>query len=296
MENKIKKEYLTRLNKVLSYIQKNIDKKLTLNQLSRVAFFSPFHFHRIFSAYMGESINSYIRRVKLDNSALKLKYTNESIFDIAFSCGFETSSAYSRAFRQQFGLTPTKFRLKNNTNKNLKLQKEYKGYLKEICMKSFKGIKQIPDTQVLFVQRTGFYRKIFDETWHILLEYAKNLDIIDENTKYISICLDDPEITPVEKLRYNACITFNGNLAPSSDISIKTIQGGKYAVFLHEGSYKTLYQTYDAMLLEWLPNNYDKFDKEHNILRDVPCFEILNKDFLNTKPDDLKTEIYLPVV
>lgn len=286
----IKSKYSKGINDVINYIQSNIDEKLSLKELAEIAKFSPYHFHRIFSANVGESLSSYIKRIKLDNSALKLKYTNENISDIAMSCGYESTSAYAKAFKQEFCLTASEFRLKFDDNND-----EYMKQLKKISEDSYQEIKDIQDIKRLFTQSYGPYRKVFDEAWTELLTFANSKNLINENTKYIAICLDDPDITAQAKLRYQACITYDGNDINEDNFAVKTIPGGKHAIFRHKGSYETLYKTYDAALLYWMQHNYEKFNFDFDILRDVPCFEVLNADFLNTKPEDLVTDIYIPV-
>ncbi len=99
-------DHKERLNRVLIYIQENINSPMSLETLSGVAFFSPFHFHRIFKAFVGETVNDYIRRIRLEHAALKLSYSYETITSIALASGYETPSAFTKAFRQHFGKIP----------------------------------------------------------------------------------------------------------------------------------------------------------------------------------------------
>lgn len=93
------KDHNERLNRVLIYIQENIGTRLSLETLADIACFSPFHFHRIFAAYVGETLNAYCCRLRLENAAMKLIYTKELITSIAMSAGYETSVAFAKAFR-----------------------------------------------------------------------------------------------------------------------------------------------------------------------------------------------------
>ena len=67
--NRYQKEYIYRINRVIDFIEANIDKELTLEKLSEVANFSPFHFHRIFSAFTGETLNGFIKRKRIERAA-----------------------------------------------------------------------------------------------------------------------------------------------------------------------------------------------------------------------------------
>jgi len=78
-------------------------------------------------------------------------------------------------------------------------------------------------------------------------------------------------------------------LKPSGEVFIKDIGGAKYAVFLHKGAYEGLKSTYDS-IGDWIVQSGAE-------LRDEPLFErYLNRDPRRTKPENLRTEIYIPVV
>lgn len=282
-----KTEYVNSLNKVLVFIQSNIDRKLSLQELSEVAGFSCFHFHRIFSAFVGESPGSYIRRLTLEKSARMLAYSDKSITDISFENGFETPSSYSRAFKKVFGVSPSEY--KNTVPVVLKSNEEYQKVLKELVMQNFLGIKELEDMNVLYVRKTGNYEEAACQAWSVLMKYCYSNKIRMEGTKCIGIGYDDPSITPENKLRYDACITCEDDIKVEGEISTQIIKGGKYAVFLHKGSYKNLNETYRAIFMEWVPSNGKQ-------VANKPSFELyLNRDPRRTKPENLRTEIYIPI-
>jgi len=98
MKESTREDYVRLVYKVVFYIEQNADKELSLEELSRIAEFSKYHFHRIFKAVMGENIGDFIARVRLVYSAWKLK-TELKITDVALSCGFETNASFSKAFK-----------------------------------------------------------------------------------------------------------------------------------------------------------------------------------------------------
>jgi len=93
-------QYRQRINRVMHYIQAHLDQPLRLNRLADIGHFSPYHFHRIFSAYVGETVAEYIRRLRLARAVRELIGTNLTITDIALQAGYETHSAFSKALRQ----------------------------------------------------------------------------------------------------------------------------------------------------------------------------------------------------
>ena len=105
--------YKTSINRVIDYIQANLSEDLSLKQLSEIACYSQFHFNRIFSSYMGESVYQYIKRVRLEKSAeLLLANSQESVTEIALMCGFENSSSFAKSFKSHFRMTATEWRNK----------------------------------------------------------------------------------------------------------------------------------------------------------------------------------------
>ena len=114
-------EYTARINRVMDHIEQNLDKELTLQELARVANFSRFHFHRIFSGMMGEPLNQFILRLRLTKAGQQLlDLTNKSITEIALDCGFSSSAAFARAFKQRYEMSASSWRERggNQDSKN----------------------------------------------------------------------------------------------------------------------------------------------------------------------------------
>lgn len=103
-------EYETRLFKVQTYIQHHLNHDLGLKELAKVACFSPFHFHRIFSTMVGVSLKEYIRRVRLESAARLLFTTDKNISLVATDTGYKNNQSFSRAFKEHFGTSPRNYR------------------------------------------------------------------------------------------------------------------------------------------------------------------------------------------
>jgi AraC family transcriptional regulator len=102
--------YTERINEVTQYIREHIDEPLNREVLAAVAGFSVPHFHRIFTAHVGENIASYVRRVRLERAGRKLRMGAVDITEVALAAGYDTHAAFSKAFKQHFGLSPNEFR------------------------------------------------------------------------------------------------------------------------------------------------------------------------------------------
>jgi AraC family transcriptional regulator len=101
------------IEEVMKYIRAHISEPLDRETLAAVAGFSVPHFHRIFTAHVGESAISYVRRARLERAARKLRMGAVDITEVALAAGYDTHAAFGKAFKQQFGLSPSEFRQLN---------------------------------------------------------------------------------------------------------------------------------------------------------------------------------------
>ena len=100
-----KNYYEERVNRVLDYILQHLDGDLSQNKLARVSHFSPLHFHRVFQGVTGETLNSFVRRARLEKAAQLMKAAPaRRITDIALEVGFAGLAEFSRAFKAHFGI------------------------------------------------------------------------------------------------------------------------------------------------------------------------------------------------
>lgn len=289
MKERTINDYCERLNRVLVFIGENLDQPLSLTRLAEVACFSPFHFHRLFAAHLGETLHDHVRRLRLERAALRLAHTGDSVTDIALTAGFETPANFTRAFREHFGLNPTTFRESGwkrqalTTSLDSSLNREEKTFM------LLPEMKKIEEIKVLFIRRTGPYGEAAAAAWGALMGFAYSRRLMTGETLLVGISHDNPHITPENHIRYDACITFPGEIKPEGEVGIENIAGGRYAVFLHRGPHEGLGATYDAIFTGWLPAGGAR-------LREAPCFEVyLNRDPRRTKPENLRTQVWVPV-
>ncbi|MHC4725656.1 MAG: AraC family transcriptional regulator [Planctomycetota bacterium] len=276
------------------FIQKNLDRELSLEELAKKSYFSIFHFHRIFKAVVGESLQEHIRRLRLERAASHLKHTDESIINIAFDAGYQTHEAFTRAFKAIFGCSPSGFRTNNTNSQRILDQYECEKKIDKGSKNLVNGdeimeveIQDIEPMRVAFVRHVGPYNQV-GKAWDTLCTHLGKEGCLGSGSKFIGICYDNPEVTPPEKIRYDACITVDESFVPQDEIAVQTIGGGEYAVTTHFGPYDKLSQTYSRLFRDWLM----KSDRE---IRQEPCMEFYLNDPDSTEPDDLLTDIYLPL-
>jgi len=102
--------YHDAIQAVQHYIREHLDEPLNRAVLAAIANFSVPHFHRIFTGCVGENIASYVRRVRLERAGRKLRMGAVDITEVALAAGYKSHAAFGKAFKQQFGLSPSEFR------------------------------------------------------------------------------------------------------------------------------------------------------------------------------------------
>lgn len=103
------KEQIQAVQKMQDYIEKNLDGDINMADLARVSCFSPWHSYRLFKSLTGFTPADYIRRLRLSQSATKLRTENRRIVDVAFEMGFGSVDGYTRAFYREFGCNPKEY-------------------------------------------------------------------------------------------------------------------------------------------------------------------------------------------
>src|ERR1035438_7696056 len=103
-------DYHERILRTLAHIQAHLDDAPDLDELACVACFSPYHFHRVFRGLVGEPVQEHVRRLRLERAAHRLKLQDEAVTSVALDAGYESHEAFTRAFHNMFGMSPTQFR------------------------------------------------------------------------------------------------------------------------------------------------------------------------------------------
>lgn len=284
-QNNVQHDYRERINRVLLYIDEHLGERLNLDTLASVSCFSPFHFHRIMRAHLNESLGSYVIRQRMQAAALLLEYSDKTVSGIAYEIGYETPSSLTKAFKNSFGVSPSEFR--ESKAKLKRVERNILFNLKETDMNLNPEIRQIDDMKVIYIQAIGDYNNV-GPAWGRLCEFAGRRGLFGPQTKMFGLSHDDPEITEASKLRYDACIAINKEMEPEGEIGVKTVAGGKYAVFVHKGPYRELQKSYNDIFRNWLPESKCELGES------APLEFYLN-DPDKVEAEDLRTEICVPI-
>lgn len=262
--------YHKRINKVIDYVNKHLNRSVSLEELAAVAFFSPYHFHRIFMAMTGESINDFTNRLRLEKSARLLKFSKNTISHIAYECGFSSPSTLSRSFKQYFGQSPSTYRKTGKIEKS-KIRKELypmDQYHCDVIADELKNdfqveVKQFPKRRIAYIRVTnsfeeGVVLKAFEE----MINWSKKMNLFDSE-QIFGMSKDDPFVTPKEKYSYEVCITIPENFEMDSKNYMETmiLPRSRYAVASVSGDFNKVATTTNYLYNDWLINS--KYEPEH---------------------------------
>ena len=143
------------------------------------------------------------------------------------------------------------------------------------------------NVRVAFVRHTGPYDQC-GAAWGKLCSHLGAAGLLGGSPRFIGLSYDDPEVTPADKIRYDACVEVDDSFQPEGEIGVQVLPGGDFARTTHFGPYENLKHTYAALLGQWLPEAGRKFKIE-------PTREVYLNDPESTDPQDLVTDIFLPL-
>lgn len=100
-------EWIERLNSSINYMEENIKRTIDLEEVSKIACCSTYHFQRMFAYIADIPLSEYIRRRKMSLAAVDLQSGNEKVIDISLKYGYDSPTAFNRAFKSVHGITPS---------------------------------------------------------------------------------------------------------------------------------------------------------------------------------------------
>ena len=277
-----REEYQKCVNAVVDYINLHLGEEIDLKSLAKISHFSPFYFHRIMKAFLGEPVGTFIVRTRTETAARLLRYTDLPIADIAYRIGYSSSSSLSKVFKQFYGISPLEYR----NNKNFVIMKPAIIH-SEIKLK--REIKELPVRNMIYIRLFGDYKlNDYCGTWMRLQQFVQEEKLPMGEVMPYCIFHDDPKVTPIEKLRTDVCMVMPAAVTPKGNIGFKQLPAGRYAIFLYKGSYEHLQSVYDTIYGKYIPEMECTF-------RDEASAERYLNHPADTAPDELLTEIYIPI-
>lgn len=280
------KTYAQRFERVFEYIEQHLDEPLSVEELSRVAHFSKFHFHRQFSQYVGIGVSAFVRLQRLKRASYQLVFSRERVIDIALEAGFESPEAFARAFRQTFGQSPSQFRKFPRWqpwNERVRLPPRERSEKMDV------KIVEFAETKVALLTHRGAPERVNDSA-RIFIKWRKQSGLSPVKTsRTFGLVYGNPDTTPAEEFRFDICGEVSKPVPSNPQgVANSAIPAGRCAVVRHHGSHERLEESIYHLYREWLPGSSEE-------VRDFPLFFHYLNLFPEVAEHELVTDIYLPL-
>jgi AraC family transcriptional regulator len=280
--------YTARFSKVLDYIETHLNEPLSVEQLSQVANFSKFHFHRQFAEYTGVCVARYILLLRLRRATYRLVFTPPTrIIDIALDAGFENPESFTRAFKNTFGQSPSAFRRQPDWDTWHTCYHFHKPERKKTMQVE---IVQFETTPIAVLEHRGPVERLNDTVGQFIAWRKESGLSPIKTSRTFGVAYDNPDTTEPDAFRFDVCGEVLTDVpANSQGVVTKHIPGGRCARVRHLGSHTRLGEgTIYPLYRDWLPQSGEE-------LRDFPLYF----HYLNLLPDtpehELITDVYLPL-
>lgn len=298
-------EYQKRINEALAFIDRNLNSELSLVKISKIAFYSPYHFHRLFKAACSETLTEYITRKRVEKAAsILIRDKSSTISEVYTKCGFNSNSAFSKTFKKFYGVNPSDFKnlnskkyskigkIESKNGQKYPVFKEYiyniNEHLKWINMNANIQVKNMPLMKLAYVSYSGSFKSI-GKAYQKIINWAEvNHILTSKKFEKVTIYHDNPKISTNSKTRLSACILLEDKKMVSGDVNYMTNPSGKCVVGRFEISFSEFEKAWDGVFV-WLTEKGYEVDDDRN------CFDIVYNDFLSHPEQKSIMDICVPI-
>lgn len=282
----------TRFDRVVAFVEGNLEAELDIPALANVACLSKYHFLRQFTALYGLSAYSLVKLLRLKRAAYQLAYRRElKVIDIALKSGYESPSAFSRAFTKVFVQSPLRFRqspdwrswhISYNAIYTLRSQSMKNNTRFDVQVVDF------PEIEIAAFEHRGSPDQL-GVSLRQFIQWRKQNGFSPAISRTFNLVYDDLSMTPPEDYRFDiACSLPKRPVVDNPNIVRKVIPAGRCAVVRHTGSDDAISAVANYLYAHWA------IDKQIT-LRDFPLFFERVRFFPDVPEKDAITDVYLPV-
>lgn len=292
--------YLDAIQRVIAFVATHLDDALDLDTLAADACLSPFHFHRVFRGMVGETPMEFVRRLRLERAAWRLATTTAPVTAVAFDAGYEAHEAFTRAFRQHFGASPSEFRATPRAHHHLAapcgVHFDPHGGVAPFVPRSTGGtamhvdIESQPACRLATVRHLGPYNQIgraFGELGRRLGPAMGALAM--HGAAMIALYHDAPDSVAPDELRSDAGVVVPDDFVLPQGVSEQRLPAGRYASTVHVGPYDQLGDVWQRFMGEWLPASGER-------VADSPAVEIYLNNPETTPKAEWRTRLSIPLL
>jgi AraC family transcriptional regulator len=270
-----------RLLRVFDHIHDNPAGDLSLDALSDVAAMSRFHWHRVFRAMTGETLAQAVRRIRMQRASYLLVMTDDPLATIAAAVGMENLQSFSRCFTEAFLMSPANFRKRGELRPFLRIPLPRRAPMHPVT------IRTEPAIRLAALPHNGAYFEI-SRAFQKLSAVMAARDLFRTAGRMIAVFYDDPQSVAEADLRSHAGFEITGRSDLSTPLEDVTLPAGRQAVLTYKGPYAGLPAAYDELFGIWLPQSGEE-------PADTPSFEVYLNSPMDVAPEDLITELHLPL-
>lgn len=279
--------YHDRMMRALDHIDRHLDDDLDLASISAVAAFSKYHFHRQFVATFGLPVYRYVQLARLQRASHRLAFHAGRVTDVALDAGYDAPDAFARAFRRQFGQSPSAFRSAPDwapwRAALLPLDQARNRSMPDYAI----TIRDFPDTPIAYLSHDGDMASIGD-TIRRFIDWRRANRLPPSNAATFNIFHSDPHDLAAGPVRIDLCVATDRAFPAEAGIATGLIPGGRCAVLRITGRADDLEGPALHLYRDWLPTSGEE-------PRDFPLFCQRVRFFPEVAEHDAVTDLFLPL-
>jgi AraC family transcriptional regulator len=291
MKTSTRNAYAQRIDRVVERLQQAVARGgelPDLAELAAVAHLSPFHFHRVWRALTGETVGGTVLRLRLLRALHLLTDPQAIVTEVASATGYETAQAFARAFRDATGGSPSELRGQSEQIEEA-ISRLEKPPHDEVATQVALPVEvvSVEPFEVVALRNRGAFADL-DRAYGRLFGWAAEAGLVERIIGLHGVPLADHRDVPPADLEFDCSIRLSAIADPPSPLRLARIGGGDYARLRHVGSFDTLEDVVDRVLIEWLPiSGY--------ALRDAPIHYDYHDDPEVVPEALLRSDIFVPV-
>ncbi|MFD1035548.1 GyrI-like domain-containing protein [Sphingomonas hankookensis] len=280
------RNYHDRMRRALDHIDRHLDDDLDLATISAVAAFSPWHFHRQFTATFGLPVHRYVQLARLKRASYRLAFRTDHVTDIALDAGYDAPDAFARAFRRRFGQSPTSFRSAPDwapwRAALLPLDQS-----RTIMTFAPVTLRDFPATPIAIMEHRGDPATIGD-TIRRFIAWRRTRGLSPATSATFNRFHSDPADLAAGPVRIDLCVATDRTFPASDGVFADTLPGGRCAVLRVTGRSDDLEDAALHLYRDWLPDSGEE-------LRDAPLFCQRVRFFPDAAEGEAITDLFLPI-
>lgn len=277
--NTVSNKTIIRVVKAIDFVEENLGKKLSLEEVAKAAYFSPYHFHRLFKIVTKETLNEFVSRKRLEKSAGYLLHQKEkTITEISELVGFTSLSSFSRGFKKFYGVSPDEFKKKSRDkfskicktkSKDGQVEVRFEQYIYNIN-NALNWIKMnainteakfMPVMELAYISHQG-KMNLIGNAYDELIKWATPRGVMSQrDLKMLTIYHDSPKITDPNKIRMSASVVLNKKVTTDGQVNLKTLPETKCIVSRFEVTSDEFQQAWESSFVWMSEQGYKRSER-----------------------------------